>query len=205
VSAITPTQSTSLPPLASPEVYRFTVDEYERMAGLLGDLRVELIDGYLVKKMPKKPPHIGAVRSILNAFHCVLPPGWTVWNEDPVRIPDFDEPEPDVAVLRGPEEKYRNRIPDASDVAMIVEVAEATLERDRGEKLIAYARAGIAVYWIVNLVDRQIEVYTNPISGVFLSRVDFVAGQHGTVVIDGIEVGRIAVSDILPRKHVGEA
>ncbi len=198
MSTVTPTQSISYPPLASPEVYRFTVDEYERMAGLLGDLRVELIDGYLVKKMPKKPPHIWAVRSLLKAFPCVLPSGCTLWNEDPVRIPDFDEPEPDVAVLRGPEEKYRNRIPDASDVAMIVEVAEATLQRDRGEKLVAYARAGIAVYWIVNLVDRQIELYTNPVAGVYASRVDFVAGQHVSVVIDGVEFGRIAVSDILP-------
>ena len=139
MSTITPTQSIPSGPLASPEVYRFTVDEYERMAGVLDDPRVELIDGYLVRKMGKKPPHIWAVRSILEKLPSLLPPGWTWWKEDPIRIPDFDEPEPDVAVLRGSAEDYRNRIPDASDVALLIEVAETTLDRDRGKKLAAYA------------------------------------------------------------------
>ena len=148
--------------MASPEVYRFTVDEYERMAEVLDDSRVELINGYVVRKMPKKPPHVWAVICIVEAMPSLLPPGWTWRKEDPVRIPAFDEPEPDVAVLRGSAEDYRNRIPDASDVVLLVEVAETTLARDRGQKLAAYARSGIAVYWIVNLVDRQVEVYTGP-------------------------------------------
>ena len=147
--------------------------------------------------MPERPPHIWAVRCIVEAMPTLLPPGWTWWKEDPVRIPDFDEPEPDVAVLRGSAEDYRGRIPVASDVALLVEVAEATLARDRNEKLMAYARGGIAVYWIVNLVDRQIEVYTGPGSAGYGLRVDFVAGQDVPVVIDGVEVGQIAVSDIL--------
>ena len=113
---------------------------------VLDDSRVELIDGYLVRKMPKKPPHIWAVRRIVEAMPSLLPPGWTWWKEDPVKIPDFDEPEPDVTVLRGSAEDYRNRIPDASDVVLLVEVAERTLARDRGEKLTAYAKGGIAVY-----------------------------------------------------------
>jgi Uma2 family endonuclease len=197
MSTITPTQATPSPPLASADVYRFTIDEYERMAAVLDDSRVELIDGYLVRKMPKKPPHIWAVRRIVEAMPSLLPPGWTWWKEDPVRIPDFDEPEPDVAVLRGSAEDYRNRIPDASDVVLLIEVAERTLARDRGEKLTAYAKGGIAVYWIVNLVDRQVEVYTGPGSDGYSSRVDYIAGQHVPVVIEGVEVGRIAVSDML--------
>jgi Uma2 family endonuclease len=196
MSTITPTQST--PPLASPEVYRFTVDEYERMAGVLDDPRVELIDGYLVRKMGKKPPHIWAVRSILEKLPSLLPPGWTWWKEDPVRIPDFDEPEPDVAVLRGSAEDYRDRIPDASDVAILIEVAEITLDRDRGKKLAAYAEGGIAAYWIVNMLDRRVELYTGPYSHGYSNRVDFTDGQNVPVVIDGVEIGQIAVSDILP-------
>jgi Uma2 family endonuclease len=197
MSTITPTQSTPPPPLASPELYRFTVDEYERMADVLDGSRVELIDGYLVKKMPKKPPHVWAVMCIVEAMPSLLPPGWTWRKEDPVRIPAFDEPEPDVAVLRGSAKDFRNRIPDASDVALLVEVAETTLARDRGQKLAAYARSAVAVYWIVNLVDRQVEVYTGPGPDGYASRVDFIAGQHVPVVIDGVEVGRIAVSDML--------
>jgi Uma2 family endonuclease len=197
MSTITPTQSTPSPPLASPDVYRFTIDEYERMAAVLDDSRVELIDGYLVRKIPKKPPHICAVMCIIAALPSLLPPGWTWRKEDPVRIPAFDEPEPDVAILRGASEDYRNRIPDASDVVLLVEVAETTVARDRGEKLAVYARSGIAVYWIVNLVDRQVELYTKPGPDGYGSRVDFTAGQHVPVVIDGVEVGRIAVSDML--------
>jgi Uma2 family endonuclease len=196
MTTITPTQPILSPPLASPDVYRFTVDEYERMAGVLDDPRVELIDGYLVKKMGKKPPHIWAVRSILETLPSLLPPGWTWWKEDPIRIPDFDEPEPDVAVLRGSAQDYRNRIPNASDVALLIEVAETTLDRDRGKKLAAFARAGIAVYWIVNLVDRQVEVYSDPRSDGYSNRVDYTAGLHIPVVIDGVEIGQIAVSDI---------
>jgi Uma2 family endonuclease len=197
MSTITPTQPIPSGPLASPEVYRFTVDEYERMAGVLDDPRVELIDGYLVRKMGKKPPHIWAVRSILEKLPSLLPHGWTWWKEDPIRIPDFDEPEPDVAVLRGSAEDYRNRIPNASDVALLIEVAETTLDRDRGKKLAAYARGGIPVYWIVNLVDRQVEVYTGPRSDGYANRVDFTTGLNVPVVVDGIEIGQIAVSDIL--------
>jgi Uma2 family endonuclease len=193
-----PAQSSSAAPLALPDVYRLTVDEYERMAGALDDSRVELINGYLVRKMGKKPPHIWAVQSLVERLPPLLPPRWTWRKEDPVRIPDFDEPEPDVAVLRGLAGDYRHRLPLASDVAFLIEVAETTLARDRGDKLAAYARGGIPVYWIVNLVDRQIEVYTSPGPNGYASRLDFVAGQLVPVVIDGVEVGQLAVSDILP-------
>ena len=88
--------------LTLPEVYRMTVEEYERMAaaGVLDDPRVELINGYLVKKMGKNPPHIWTVDAIIEALRAALPHMWCR-KEDPVRIPDFDEPEPDVAVVRG--------------------------------------------------------------------------------------------------------
>src|SRR5271166_1808021 len=91
--------------LALPEVYQMTVEEYERMAaaGVLDDPRVELINGYLVKKMGKNPPHIWAVDAIIEALRATLPHMWCR-KEDPVRIPDFDEPEPDVAEIGDPNE-----------------------------------------------------------------------------------------------------
>jgi Uma2 family endonuclease len=185
-------------PLASPEVYRMTVDEYERMAGVLNDPRVELIDGYLVRKTGKKPPRAWAVGNILEAIVALLPNGWTWRKEDPVRIPEFDEPEPDVTVVRGSRDDYRDRHPEAGDVTIIVEVSESTLDRDRGKKLLAYAKGGVATYWIVNLVDGQLEVYTRPDPDGYQSSQILKPGQDVSVVIDGVEVGRIAVSDILP-------
>ena len=111
--------NTTVPPgpppphwLALPEVYRMTVDEYEHMAaaGVLDDPRVELINGYLVKKMGKDPPHIWAVDAIVEASGDIT--SYVVPQGDPVRIADFDEPEPDVAVVRGNRDDYRDRIPE---------------------------------------------------------------------------------------------
>src|SRR4051812_16979016 len=100
--------STVAPPrpassLAAPEVYRFTVDEYDRLAeaGVLQDPRVELIDGLLVKKMTQKPPHVWAVENAHDRLNRTLPGGWFIREEKPVRIPPFDEPEPDLSVIRG--------------------------------------------------------------------------------------------------------
>jgi Uma2 family endonuclease len=185
-------------PAAQP-VYRLTVDEYERIsaAGVLDDERVELIDGYLVKKMGKNPPHVWSVDAILKALEAMLP-GWWCRKEDPVRIPNFDEPEPDVAVVRGSRDDYRGRIPGPKDIALLVEVSESTLERDRGVKRSAYARGRIPVYWIINLVDRQVEVYRSPGPRGYRSSRVFKPGQHVPVVIAGKEVGLIAVDDVLP-------
>jgi Uma2 family endonuclease len=176
------------------------VHEYERItaAGALEDDRVELIDGYLVRKTAKNPPHSWTTREILDLLAGLLPPGW-IWRlEQPVRIPDFDEPEPDIAIVRGNKDDYKRRTPEPTDVALLVEVSETTLYRDQGEKLLAYAKGGIPIYWIVNLVDGHVEVYTGPGLGGYLSRQDFKPGQAVPVVIDGHEVGRIPVTNILP-------
>ncbi len=162
-----PAASTESEPLASPDLYRMTVDEYERMAdaGILDDDRVELIDGYLVKKMGKRPPHVWSVDASEAQLKALLPEGWYLRKESPVRILDFDEPEPDLAMVRGSRDAYRTRHPEPADVALLVEVSDRTLARDRGKKRAASARGRIPVYWIINLVDRQVEVYSGPRAG----------------------------------------
>jgi Uma2 family endonuclease len=93
----------------SPPVYRISVDEYERMAGRLDDDRVELIDGFLVKKMGKNPPNVWSTDAIVELLKTMTSGYWRR-QEAPVRIPDFDEPEPDVSVVRGSRDDYRDRI-----------------------------------------------------------------------------------------------
>src|SRR5215471_4552060 len=105
MSTITPTQPTS--PIDPAGGGRISVDEYERMT--LDDRRVELIDGYLVNKMAKKPPHIWSVRALMRALTKRIPAGWFLGKEDPIRIPTLDEPEPDGSVIRGTEEDYQDR------------------------------------------------------------------------------------------------
>jgi Uma2 family endonuclease len=187
-------------PIQSLALYRFTVDEYERMAPVLDDPRVELVDGYVVRKMGKKPPHIWSVGRIFKTLDFLRTDRWTCRKDDPIRIPDFDEPEPDIAVIRGPDVDYQDRMPQAADVALVVEVAESTLERDQGLKLTAYARGGIPTYWIVNLIERKIQVYSGPTAVGYDTRTDFVAGEEVPVILDGVDVGKIAVDSILPKQ-----
>jgi Uma2 family endonuclease len=183
--------------LPAAPVYRISVDEYERMAGILDDDRVELIDGFLVKKMGKNPPHVWVTDAIVEILKAKTP-DWWCRHGDPVRIPDFDEPEPDASVARGSRDDYRDRIAEAADVVLAVEVSDTTLDRDQGPKWLAYAKGRIPVYWIVNLVDGQVEVYTDPGPDGYSTCQVFVPGQEIPVVIEGVVVGQIAAAGILP-------
>ena len=107
MATIIPTQPTVSPaPLASPAVYRMTVDEFERIAGYLDNDQVELVDGYLVWRDEIKPPHALATELLRRGLDRIVPGGFFVREEKPVRIPDFDEPRPDVAVVRGDPRLY---------------------------------------------------------------------------------------------------
>src|SRR5271157_3204384 len=133
MSTVTSTQpAISTPAIAGlPVLYRMTVGEYERIGEMLDDPRVELIDGYLVKKMPKKPEHSWTTKAVLKALESRLPQGWASRQEQPVRIPAYDEPEPDVAIVRGTDDDYKHRIPEANDVGLLVDVSATNASADR--------------------------------------------------------------------------
>lgn len=194
------TTTPALPPLTSvpdSDQYRMTVDEFERIADSL-DKPVELIQGILVARVTKKPPHVIATENVRDEFMRIVPAGWRVMIEAPVRIPEYNEPEPDAAVARGSKHDYLHRHPGPRDIGLIVEVSHRTLVKDR--KLIrVYGPAGIPVYWIVNLDDHQIEVHTGPRQTGYKKPRIFKPGQFVPLVLDGVEVGRMAVNDILPK------
>jgi Uma2 family endonuclease len=150
MSSISQTQPALLsqPVLASPPLHRFTVDEYDRIvaAGALESARIELLDGIMVDKLPKSPEHTWTTIETFGMLDSRLPHGWTPRKEEPVRIPAYDEPEPDIAIVRGSNADYRHRIPTAADTALVVEVSESSLSADRGKKLAVFATAGIPVY-----------------------------------------------------------
>ena len=180
-----------------------TVDAYDRMIadGTIGeDDQVELWDGVIVPKMPKNPPHRVGTTKVAETLEGVVPAGWYVSRENAVIVGPRSKPEPDVSVVREALKYDTTRDPTAADCCLLVEVADSSLDDDRGKKLEGYARAGIPVYWIANLRDRQIEVYTDPdpATGTYRSQVDYLPGQDLPVVIDGQEVGRVAVADLLP-------
>jgi Uma2 family endonuclease len=198
-------QATSpIKPLYTTEpVFPLSVEQYHQMieTGVLtDDDPVELIEGVLVFHMPKNPQHRTVNRKLISIFDKLLPPGWFFQSQDPVTLPD-GEPEPDGAVVRGSLDEYLDRHPSSDDVAMVIEVADTSLKRDRNAKLRSYARAGIGEYWIVNLESRAIEVYTDPDSAAepgYRSRVDVPADGRMAIKLDGKVVGEINIASILP-------
>jgi Uma2 family endonuclease len=196
-----PPQMPTTPPHAFPGLYRLTVGQYDQMIrdGMIGENEpVELIEGLLVTKVGRNRPHIVAAKIGFEALTRVVPAGWHVAKEDPLVISNWSKPEPDLAIVRGNAKDYLERDVAAADVELVVEIAETTLAADRSEMSKVYARAGIAVSWIVNLVDRQIEVYTTASPEGYQSRRDFTRGQDVPVTIAGRESGRIPVAEFLP-------
>jgi Uma2 family endonuclease len=181
-----------------------TVEAYEQMVedGTIGEHeRVELIEGRVVAKMPKGPEHSTSSGRTQRALERVLPPGWHVRKEDPIRIPlRASEPEPDVAIVRGEIEDYTDHHPEPIDVALVVEVARSSVDEDR--KLArTYAGGGIPNYWIVNVNDRQLEVYTGLIGGAYSAATILGETESVELTIEGQFIGRIAVADLLPRRQ----
>jgi Uma2 family endonuclease len=200
--AMLPDAPAALP--APPDLYRFSVDQYGRMgeAGILTeDDRVELVEGLICRKPMKNGPHsMSCRRTAANLARTVPADAYFVTREDPVSIPGRDSmPEPDISVVRGGSDDYLEQ-PTAADVPMVVEVAagRGRLANARGDKLGTYAGGNIPVYWIVNLVDRQVEVYTGPGPAGYATCTTFKPGDQVPVVIDGCQLPSIAVDDLLP-------
>jgi Uma2 family endonuclease len=181
-------------------LHRLTLDEYEAMvaSGAFSPReRFHLINGYLVDKMTQNDPDCTADELCGAGLTKVIPPGWYVRAAKPVRLPPNSKPEPDRCVVRGTIRDYSRRSPGPADVGLVMEVSATSLSEDRKLAQV-YGASGIPIYWIVNLIDKQIEVYTDPGPAGYGSRVDYVAGQEVAVVLDGGEVGRVAVADVLP-------
>ena len=145
--------------------HRFSVADYYRLAGsgvLPPGARVELLDGRLIDMSPIGPFHGGLVNRLGRLFHLQAQGRWVVSVQNPVRIDDYSEPEPDVMLLRPAADDFTSRHPQPADVFLLIEVADTTLDYDRAEKLPAYGRAGIPEVWIVNLTDLVVEVYRDP-------------------------------------------
>ena len=199
-----PKPAASLPPAVPPfAVHRFTVDEYHRMieTGALSENgRIELIHGWLVTKMTLNPPDNYGVSAVLELLQALQIPKTTVRVQQPITTAD-SEPEPDVVLAAGLRTAYKARNPKPSECIIVVEVAESSLREDQTTKLELYAGAKVAVYWIVNLVDHRVEVYTQPRGGkspTYKQRTDYGAGDAVPVVIAGKTVGTVAVKELLP-------
>ena len=185
-------------------VHRWTRREYARLIdhGLLDeDDPIELLDGLLLVKEPQSSPHRTAVGLVAKALERAFGDGWFVQVQSPIGLDDRSEPEPDVCVVRGSLRDYVEAHPTRP--TLIVEVALSGLGVARGRKAAAYARGGIADYWIVNLLDRVLEVYREPARpGPARRRWGYASIE--TLAADAIVTpltapgARIRVEDLLP-------
>jgi Uma2 family endonuclease len=193
--------SVRLPPaIPHAPVYRFSAEQYDQMirAGILAeDEPVEFLEGWLIPKMTKNPPHDSTIRTLVRLLQGLTGNAWDIHSQSVLDL-GASKPEPDVLVVRHDADDYVDRHPTPPDVAIVIEVAEASLSRDRAWKKRLYAQAGISEYWIVNLIDSVIEVYSEVSAEGYGRQTDYLPEQSVPVSLDGELLGSLLVDHILP-------
>jgi Uma2 family endonuclease len=176
-----------------------TVAQYHRMleVGIFYEREpVELLDGQLIEMPPEGPVHSSAVMRLNEllverfAGRAMVRPG------NPVELDNTSEPQPDLTLVHRHDDWYESGHPRPPEVFLVIEVSLSTLPYDRGRKLRAYARSGVAEVWIVNLVHRQVEVHAEPHELGFASSI--VVGRDGTLVPRAFPNDEIPVASFLP-------
>jgi Uma2 family endonuclease len=180
---------------------RWTKEEYHRLGemGFFHEQKVELIEGELMVHAPQNPAHADSLDRIGDTLRAAFGPGYRVRCQLPLDLGQPTEPEPDYAVV--PDRNYQSAHPTGAE--LIVEVADSTLDYDRGRKSSLYACSGIRDYWIVNLVDHQVEVYRDPVPDSlaahgwhYSSRTDLQRGESISPLARQQTV--VAVAGLLP-------
>jgi Uma2 family endonuclease len=184
-------------------IVRFTVEQYHRMissGGFDDDTPLELLEGWIVYKMGHNPVHDVVVKLVATMLDRALNDSWHTRVQSAITTSD-SEPLPDVAVVAGSVRDYTTRHPGPADIALLVEVSDSSLNRDRVEKASLYARAGIAQYWVVNLPESVVEVYTLPAgsaAGAYPKPQRFDVNDSIPLAIGGESLPPIPVKEILP-------
>lgn len=199
--AIDPPRETDVPPFP---VRKFTVREYHQLlqVGILkSGALYELLRGWIVPKVKRSPAECFAISGLCDEWRRLIPSGATfVRLQQPITFSD-SEPEPAGAIVCGKVRDFAERHPHPREIELVAEVAGPTLERDRTCKLGVYASGRIPAYWIVNIGERIVEVYTDPKGGknpTYRTRTDYTANDSVPVVVAGTTLGSIAVKDLLP-------
>lgn len=142
-----------------------TIDEYELLgsAGVLKpDERTELIEGSIIRVAPMSSIHASLITRIYYVLHQALQGAWQITSRTPLHLGQFNEPEPDFSILSPRDDWYESRLPEASDVALLIEISDTTIKFDRQVKLPMYARHGVPEVWVIDVAARRVEVYRNP-------------------------------------------
>jgi Uma2 family endonuclease len=185
-------------------VERLSVEEYQRIVAsgsLNPDRRVEFLEGVIVRKVRSSLRHDGAVEKVLEVLRPMLPQGWIASPNCAIVTRD-SQPEPDVAVVSEKLKNSETGLPRAAEVALVIEVADNSLPYDRRSKARIYARAAIPYYWVLNLLDSQLEVFNNPSGPVpmpgYQEQRVYRSDDKVNLVIGLDDLGTIRVGDLIP-------
>lgn len=177
---------------------RFRVEDFRRMTevGILPeDNSWEIIDGYLIDKMSTGSKHASTVKRLDEILRDLLGKTVNISAQDPIHLDDFNEPLPDIAILKRRDDFYAENHPLPQDVLLLIEVSHSTIEYDRDFKKILYAEAGIVEFWIVNLSDDTVECYSQLKNGNY--RLAQILEKGETVESKTIENLKLSVEEIL--------
>jgi hypothetical protein len=178
---------------------QFTVAEYHKMiqTGILTpDSGVELLEGWIVKKMSQNSPHRNSVSRVVRRVAKVLPENWHMDVQGPITLSD-SEPEPDITLARGSDDVYDRRHAQPPDIGVLMEVGDSTVLNDRRYKGSLYARENIAVFWLINLVDRKVEVYTDPQGDQYRNKTEYMESESVPLILDGVKIAEFPVSELI--------
>ena len=172
--------------------WQFTANDYERMieTGILGkNDRVELIDGEVIAMRPIGPPHAGIVNRLNTILNRQLAGTAIVSVQNPIRLNDYSEPQPDLAILQLNDDYYAHAHPTPADILLLVEVADSSFEYDSEEKIPRYAQDSIPEVWLIDVEHQTITQYAHPLNTGYLHKLNLARGQIlASQTIAGLEI-----------------
>ena len=170
-------------------LYKWTVEDYHNMieSGLLADKSVELLEGNIVEMSPEGIPHSYTCQSVSDYLRELFKGKASVRDAHPITL-DNSEPEPDIAIVRLPKNIYAQHHPYPEDIYWLVEISNHTLAKDLEEKSLTYARNNITEYWVIDLVNNQVVVSTNPQGNKYQNKQEFTTGTINTLAFPNVAI-----------------
>jgi Uma2 family endonuclease len=190
-------------PAPPPRPLRITVDQFCQMGdmGWFEGRRAFLLDGVILEQGPMNTPHATGLSLVTDTLRVVFAAGWVVRGQSPLKVDEFNDPHPDVAVVSGNPRDYLAAHPTTA--ALVVEVSDTTLRDDLTDKAERYATAGISEYWVLDLNGRELFVLRNPAQlpvglGAAAYRTHLTLGPADTVSPLAAPAASVRVADLLP-------
>lgn len=168
---------------------KWSIADYHRMieAGILCDRSVELISGEIIEVSPEGPTHRFINVKLVKYLQNLLRGKAEIYESHPITLND-SEPEPDIAIVKSPDARYRDRHPYPEDIYWLIEIADSTIVKDREIKQQIYARAGILEYWIIDVNKRELIVYLKPLGEAYQQQTKCIEGIINPIIFPAIAI-----------------